>query len=77
MRARRRVPRIDRVVLLVTALFACGGPPDKQKDERIAACKASGGDWVEGGCGDDGWCEGMSPASSDEDDRRDDGEWDR
>jgi hypothetical protein len=66
----RRVISFGIFAMLV-ALFACKRSRPSKNDD-IAACNASGGQWVEGGCTDSGRCErpsGMAPDDDDDDER--------
>jgi hypothetical protein len=61
-----RIPVIVGFVLLILGL-ACK-TERKSKNDDIAACNASGGQWVEGGCNDSGRCEKTTGVAPDEDD---------
>lgn len=59
--------------LSVFMLLACKRERGNKNDD-IAACQASGGSWVEGGCNDDGRCQRPSGAAPELDDVLDEGE---
>jgi hypothetical protein len=56
---------ITRLFAVVVCLLVACGSSDKQKNDRIAACTASGGQWSEG-CGN-GHCERSNGALDDDD----------
>lgn len=60
------VRRSCAAAFVVLALLACK-TERKSKNDDIAACQASGGTWVEGGCSDHGRCARPNGAAPDDD----------
>ena len=66
--------RLAAGFVVVLVLFACKRERASKNDD-IAACQSTGGQWVEGGCNDSGRCEkttGAAPDDEDEDEIEDD-----